>query len=227
MRHEEIEIAVPVEIGKSGARAPTRRLEPGAPEPERPVSPILVEKIRSHPRHQQVGVPVVVVIGGHRTHPESLGGGRNPEPGGLADIPKTSVAFIAVQRAHQPRRPARPGHFPALHEEEVRRTVAVVVEHRQARPHRLYRMPVAPRAPLVLEGETGLHCHVPQHDLRGCGLGLDEHKEKRCHARQATPAHQDAEADSDTRRKGHVGRRYSEKKPLRRSAAGTKRVACR
>ena len=177
MGDEEIEVAVPVEVRERGARAPARRVQSRVPERERPVSPVRVEEVPSGAGDQQVGVPVVVVVGGDRAHPVTLDRGRGSESCRFAHVPKAPGPFVAIERAHESRRPARPRNLPALHEEEVGRAVAVVVEDGDSGTHRLHRMPLAPGAPLVPEGDAGGFRRVAQDDLSGSGRSRKDHRE--------------------------------------------------
>ena len=176
---EEIEVAVPVEVRERGARAPALRPQSRVPERERPVPPVRVEEVAPGAGDQQVGVPVVVVVGGDRAHPVTLDRGRRSEPGRRAHVPKAPGPLVAIQHPDDSRRPARPRHLPALHEEEVGRAVAVVVEDGDAGPHRLHGVPLAPGAPLVPEGDAGGLRNVAERNLTGRRRSLEGREEKR------------------------------------------------
>ena len=157
--HEEVEPAVVVEVHEGGARGPAAARDPGlgGHVGEAAVALVPVELVGEDAGHVQVLVAVVVVVADRDPLPVARAG----QARGRGHVLETAVRLLAVEPVPVARPvldrqgalrhrvvDARP-----VREEDVEAPVAVVVEERHPRAHRLRQV--------LLRGGRG---HVPEVD---------------------------------------------------------------
>jgi hypothetical protein len=135
-------------------RACRTRVRSGEP-PRRDVlnvtSPSSVEDVRPQSGHEEVGVPVVVVVGGGDAVLVALAG----DPGSLRHVLEREVAAVPEEPVVELRvRFVEARHRGAVHDVDVESAVAVGVEEGDARDHRLGLVPVGRAAGLHHEADA-------------------------------------------------------------------------
>jgi hypothetical protein len=89
------------------------------------------------------GKAVVIEVGNRHAHAVHF----HRQPGALGDIGERAVAIVAIQlQVESPALVLRPVH--AVHQQNIQPSIAVVIEKRAARAHRLGKI-LAPKAPLL------------------------------------------------------------------------------
>jgi hypothetical protein len=141
----------------------------------------------SERRNENIVEAVVVVIADSHAHSEKLNG----KPRFRGYIRKCSVVIIVIERWMRNRpmmlRPVRP-----IHEKKILPAVAIVIDERDARPHRL-RQILFPESPIIVrEMNSGRSCDVIKLD---CGS----------RRRGKTWGRRDTERDKDDRQRDGAG----------------------
>jgi hypothetical protein len=137
VRHEEVQPAVAVVVEEGAAGPPSRpRVAQSRADGdvlERPVSAVVVEVVLSPVAHEQVHVPVVVVVARARAlSPAALGEARL-----LRDVLERPIALVAVEVVRGLLARREPFERRPVNEKDVEPPVSVVVEEGDAAPRRL------------------------------------------------------------------------------------------
>ena len=160
---EQIEVAVIVDVEERGPGEPAvGALGVGrvGDVVEMPLAVVAEEVAAADGRHVEIGVAVVVVVAdGHALAVERL-----VEPGLLGHVLEVPLAVVAVEGLGGCRLDLVAGPVRRVDEEQVLVAVAVVVEERDARAHRLGQELLAERAVVVDEGDAGLLGDVDELD---------------------------------------------------------------
>ena len=210
---EQVEIAVTIVIEKraTGPPAPARCRKAGLLGPvfERPVPLVAIEHVVSEVGHQQIGVPVVVVIGGADALTPARAGQTSP-PG---DILKRAVSLIAIEvidRLFPWRKAFRPA---AVGKENIPEAVAVEIKDGNAGPRGLENVLLLLLTTLNDSGDESRPCGdvfkldfgsrcPPLRGLPGVMLRKEQNTEN------ATREHEPCVCHRSVRRSGHA-RNYS------------------
>ena len=162
-RHEQIEIAVVVGIEETGAGAPASGGDAGAggDVAERPVAIVAIQRIAAEVGHVEIGEAVVVVVGcggahavgilRHARKPRFLGHIHERPISLLAEQP---VPVLRVRLVGPPVVRHRIRELRAVREEDVEPAVVVVVEQRDAAPHRFDQVFVRRRRVLLRKADS-------------------------------------------------------------------------
>ena len=137
----QVEPAVVVVVEPDGARRPAGRGDTGfvGDVGEGAVAVVLVERAAPVGGDQDVWVAVVVVVGNGAAHPELAAAG---DAGLVGDVGEGAVAVVLVERVLQRRLRLVEVARAAVDHEDVDPAVVVVVEERDAGPHRFRQVPV-------------------------------------------------------------------------------------
>jgi hypothetical protein len=134
--HEDVEVAVAVEVGERGVRTPRRVRQSrfGGDVLEGPVPFVAVDDLVADAQQQQVGVAVRVPVGGRGAH----GVARGREAGAFGDVLELQAAEVAEEARERARFSGRRqflhvffGERSGLEAQHVHPAVAVVVEDRR------------------------------------------------------------------------------------------------
>ena len=172
----DVQVAVPLGVEERGARRPPPVARPRGPRSlaEGPVAEVAVEALGAEVGQQQVGVPVVVEVPGHAAHAVAEVFGRVEEARFRGAVLEGPVAPVPVEAVPDGRPVPAPvsGQRPAVHEEEVRPAVLVVVEDQRPAPDDLHHVPASAPAVLVVEADPRLPGAVGEGEVLAPGGGI-------------------------------------------------------
>ena len=150
---EQIEPAVVVVVEPDRARRPAGRGDARllGDVGERAVAVVVVQRAAAVRGDEDVGVAVVVVVGDGAAHAELRAAG---DAGLVGDVGERAVAVVLVERVLERRLRLVEVAGAAVDHEDVDPAVVVVVEERDARPHRLRQVAVRRHRVVVDPGDA-------------------------------------------------------------------------
>ena len=173
---EEVEVAVLVVVEEGGGDRPQRAvLRVGALEArlrghvlEGAVAPVAVEDVLAQARHEEVGPPVAVVVGGR--HPVVVAVALHP--GLLRHVLELEVPQVAVEAVPEGGvRLVEARHLRPVGQEHVEEAVVVEVEEGDPRDHRLRLVAVGGAARVRDEADAVVLDQLERDGVEGRGLG--------------------------------------------------------
>ena len=168
MADKQIQLAIPVIVDKSRARAPAARGHARfrGHVGERAISVVVVQHVVRKTRDVNVRIAVVVVIADGNPHAINA---AVRYAGGLRHIRKRSVGILAVERIPARLAIHRELVASALHQKNIQPPVLVVIEKRAPAAHRLDQILVRRCAVDVLPVDSEAFRHVREDDSGQCG----------------------------------------------------------
>ena len=163
--HEEIDVVVTIDVDERAARAEDRSAGDTSARGhvgEALTAVVVIEPVRSHARHVQIGPAIVVVVGGASAH--AVPGVHDTR--GCGDILERSVAAVSIQAIACRRVNLRIDERSSVDQEEVHPAVLVVVEEEPAAAHDLEQMTLGRAA--VDVAEIHARCRRDVRELRRC-----------------------------------------------------------
>ena len=170
----QVEPAVLVVVEEHGARGEAGIADAGLCRHvrERPAAQVAEQAVRAEAGHVQVDATVVVVVGGRDPKPIHL----DRQARRLGHVREMALAVVAIQR-RQARLLGTARKARGVHEEDVLGAVAVVVEERDPRAHRLGQVLLPEGAARVTERDAGGGRDVAEADAgSGCRLRVEARK---------------------------------------------------